>query len=296
MSDTKLLIVTGLSGAGKTQAIWCLEDLGYFCVDNLPPTLIAKFAELCAQSEGKINKIALVVDVRGGGFFDTINESLENLDKVGVRYEILFLEASDDTLVRRFKESRRPHPLRPHGRVLEGIMEERKRLEELKGKANKIIDTSNLSNKELKQEITTLFASAQEDKGLKITVLSFGFKYGLPLDADLVMDVRFLQNPYYVEHLRSLTGDDKEVQEYVMDSPVSRTFLRRYYGLIKFLIPNYIKEGKTSLVIAIGCTGGQHRSVTLANRLTKLLTDDDFNTVVRHRDVGKNSSGVRRNV
>ncbi|ADG83553.1 RNase adapter RapZ [Thermincola potens] len=296
MKDTKLVIVTGLSGAGKTQAIWCLEDLGYFCVDNLPPTLIAKFAELCAQSEGKINKIALVVDIRGGGFFDSINESLENLDRIGIKYEILFLEASDETLVRRFKESRRPHPLRPHGRVLEGIHEERKRLEELRGRAHKIIDTSNLSNKQLKEEIIALFSTAREEAALKITVLSFGFKYGLPMDADLVMDVRFLPNPYYVDSLRPLTGDDKEVQDYVMDSPISRTFLRRYYGLIKFLIPHYIKEGKTSLVIAIGCTGGQHRSVTLANKLGAMLQSDRNYVVVRHRDIDKNSSGVRENV
>ncbi|KNZ68448.1 hypothetical protein Tfer_3026 [Thermincola ferriacetica] len=296
MKDTKLVIVTGLSGAGKTQAIWCLEDLGYFCVDNLPPTLIAKFAELCAQSEGKINKIALVVDIRGGGFFDSINESLENLDRIGIKYEILFLEASDETLVRRFKESRRPHPLRPHGRVLEGIHEERKRLEELRGRAHKIIDTSNLSNKQLKEEIIALFSTAREEAALKITVLSFGFKYGLPMDADLVMDVRFLPNPYYVDSLRPLTGDDKEVQDYVMDSPISRTFLRKYYGLIKFLIPHYIKEGKTSLVIAIGCTGGQHRSVTLANKLGAMLQSDRNYVVVRHRDIDKNSSGVRENV
>lgn len=258
--------------------------------------MIAKFAELCAQSEGKINKIALVVDIRGGGFFDSINESLENLDRIGIKYEILFLEASDETLVRRFKESRRPHPLRPHGRVLEGIHEERKRLEELRGRAHKIIDTSNLSNKQLKEEIIALFSTAREEAALKITVLSFGFKYGLPMDADLVMDVRFLPNPYYVDSLRPLTGDDKEVQDYVMDSPISRTFLRRYYGLIKFLIPHYIKEGKTSLVIAIGCTGGQHRSVTLANKLGAMLQSDRNYVVVRHRDIDKNSSGVRENV
>ncbi len=296
MKDTKLVIVTGLSGAGKTQAIWCLEDLGYFCVDNLPPTLIDKFAELCAQSEGKINKIALVVDIRGGGFFDTISESLDHLDKTGIKYEILFLEASDETLVRRFKESRRPHPLRPNGSVLEGIQEERKRLEELRGKAHKIIDTSNMANKELKEELHSLFSETPEGSALKISVLSFGFKYGIPMDADLVMDVRFLPNPHYVEHLRPLTGNDKEVQDYVMDSPISKTFLRRYYGLVKFLIPHYIKEGKTSLTIAIGCTGGQHRSVTLANKLGAMLTNDNNHVVIRHRDAEKNSLGVKANV
>jgi len=227
-------------------------------VDNLPPTLIPKFAELCAQSEGKINKIALVVDIRGGGFFDAVYDSLENLKTLGIKCEILFLDASDETLVRRFKESRRRHPLGTHGRVLDGIREERLKLEELKGKASKVIDTSELSNKQLKEQITLLYGGDNEEHNLNINVMSFGYKYGIPMDADLVFDVRFLPNPHYIEELRPLTGNDSEVQEYVLDSPVSRTFMRKFSGLIKFLIPHYIKEGKTSLVIAIGCTGGQH--------------------------------------
>lgn len=191
MSDIRFVIVTGLSGAGKTQAIWCLEDLGFFCVDNLPPTLIPKFAELCAQSDGKINKIALVVDIRGGGFFDAVYESIETLKSLGIRCEILFLEASDEALVRRFKESRRRHPLSPHGRILDSVNVERTKLEELRGKADKIIDTSDLTTKQLKEQIKALYGPENDEKGLKVTVMSFGYKYGIPMDADLVFDVRF---------------------------------------------------------------------------------------------------------
>lgn len=279
------MIVTGLSGAGKSQAIWCLEDLGFFCVDNLPPTLIPKFAELCAQSEGKINKIALVIDIRGGGFFDSVYESLESLASQGIKCEILFLEASDETLVRRFKESRRPHPLSPHGRILEGIREERNRLKELKGKAHKIIDTSNLTNKQLKDQIKNSYGADKDEHNLKITVMSFGYKYGIPMDADLVFDVRFLPNPHYIDELRPLTGNDKEIQEYVMNSPISKTFMRRFTNLIKFLIPHYVNEGKSSLVVAIGCTGGRHRSVTLANKLAETLEQLKYNVNKRHRDL-----------
>lgn len=288
MNAIKFVIVTGLSGAGKTQAIWCLEDLGFFCVDNLPPMLIPKFAELCAQSEGKINKIALVVDIRGGGFFDAVYESLESLRDLGINYDILFLDASDETLVRRYKESRRRHPIGPHGRVLEGIHVERKMLEEIKGKAHKVIDTSDLTNKQLKEQITSMYGGGNEDQNLNITVMSFGYKYGIPMDADLIFDVRFLPNPHYISELRPLSGNDKEVQDYVMDSPVSRTFASKFSDLIKFLLPHYINEGKTSLVIAIGCTGGQHRSVTLANRLFELLGQKKYNVNKRHRDIEKN--------
>lgn len=285
MKDVKFVIVTGLSGAGKTQAIWSLEDQGFFCVDNLPPTLIPKFAELCAQSEGKINKIALVVDIRGGDFFDSVYEALESLVALEIKYEILFLEASDETLVRRFKESRRPHPLSPDGRILEGIREERVRLGEIKGQAHKIIDTSNLTNRQLKEQIKLMYSSNGVEPSLNITVTSFGYKYGIPLDADLVFDVRFLPNPHYIEELRPLTGDDTQIQDYVLDSPVSRTFLRKFYSLIKFLLPHYVSEGKTSLSLAIGCTGGRHRSVTLVNKLVELLDQKEYNLIKRHRDI-----------
>jgi UPF0042 nucleotide-binding protein len=281
----KLVIVTGLSGAGKTQAVRSLEDIGFFCVDNLPPTLIPKFADLCAQAASSINKIALVVDIRGGEFFDTLFEVLADLDARGIRYEILFLEASDETLVRRFKESRRRHPLSMHGEVLEGIREERNRLRELRGRANKIIDTSDLTVLQLKEEINGLFADSTDTSRLFVTIISFGFKYGVPLDSDLVMDVRFLPNPHYDPSLRPFTGNDPAIRDFVFNFPVTAEFTEKFSGLVEFLIPHYIKEGKTTLQIAIGCTGGRHRSVALANQLEKILRAKDFRVAVRHRDI-----------
>lgn len=285
--EIKLLIVTGLSGAGKTQAVRCLEDLGFFCVDNLPPKLIPKFAELWNQSEGKINRVSLVIDIRGGKFFDDLFEALENLKAMGYTYEILFLEASDETLVRRFKETRRRHPMSPTGRILDGIILERKRLEELRGKANIIIDTSNLKPTQLKEQLIQLYGENATHTSLAITVMSFGFKYGIPLDVDLLMDVRFLPNPYYIPELRELTGSDVEVQEYVFKSSITEAFLQKYYDLLSFLIPHYISEGKTHLVIAIGCTGGKHRSVALANKLSVMLENTKYQVTVTHRDVNR---------
>jgi UPF0042 nucleotide-binding protein len=299
MQKTKLVIVSGLSGAGKTQAMRSLEDLGFFCVDNLPPSLLPKFAELCGQYQGSINKIALAIDIRGGEFFDTINEMFDFLEAEDSDYEILFLEASDETLVRRFKETRRRHPLSPQGQVLDGIKEERKRMEELRGRAHRIIDTSNLSPQELKADVHTMFAgTGQEDSKLRITVVSFGFKYGIPLDADMVMDVRFLPNPFYIPELRAFTGNDAQVQDFVNKSPVTRDFLRRFLGMIEFLIPHYITEGKTTLTIAVGCTGGQHRSVTLANKLGAMLQKKEqgngYRVVIKHRDIDRKSGGVTK--
>jgi RNase adapter protein RapZ len=288
----RFVIVTGLSGAGKTQVVRCLEDLGFFCVDNLPPTLIPKFAELCAQSQGKINKIALVIDIRGGDFFDNIVETLDKLKADGIGYEILFLEASDETLVRRFKESRRRHPLNPQGGVLAGITEERKRLEEIKGLANRVIDTSNRSTKELKEELVEVFADNSDDTKVIINVVSFGYKYGIPMDADLVMDVRFLPNPFYIAELRNFTGNDKLVQDYVLQSETSQAFIQKFHDLIDFLLPHYIAEGKTSLTVAIGCTGGQHRSVTLINKIGAMIKEKGYKVVIQHRDVIRNSSGA----
>ena len=267
MSGIRFVIITGLSGAGKSEAMKCFEDLGYFCVDNLPPVLIPKFAELCAQSGGRINRIALVVDIRGGSFFDDVSESLETLEETGFSYEILYLEAEDEVLVRRFKESRRRHPLSASGGVLEGIRLERERLEELRGKATQIVDTSALTARELRETIINHFSYLPEQERLLITVVSFGFKNGLPLDADLVFDVRFLPNPHYVESLRALNGNTEEVANYVLKWPVTTRFLSKLYDLMEFLIPYYVQEGKTSLLLGIGCTGGQHRSVTIANRL-----------------------------
>lgn len=285
---SKMLIVTGMSGAGKTTAVQSLEDLGYFCVDNLPPTLIPKFAEMCAQSAQTINNIALVVDIRGGEFFNTLFEVLSQLEKQGVEFEILFLEASDETLVRRYKESRRRHPLGNHGEILRNIREERSRLRDLRGRANKVIDTSNLTNQQLKEEIINLFGQdTGRESRLHITVISFGYKYGIPLDSDLVIDVRFLPNPHYVDDLRPLTGNDVRVQKYVMESEVTKEFMSKFCGLIEFLIPRYVDEGKTTLMIAIGCTGGMHRSVTLANRIGDILVNKGYRVTVRHRDINR---------
>ncbi|BAF60910.1 MAG: RNase adapter RapZ [Pelotomaculum sp.] len=287
MFTPKLVIVTGLSGAGKTQALRSLEDLGFFCVDNLPPALIAKFAELCAQAASRINNIALGVDIRGGEFFNALFQVLSDIDAQGIQYEILFLEASDETLVRRFKESRRPHPLSTHGEILDVIREERNRLRDLRGMANKIIDTSNMEVKQLKEEIAAIFGDSTVASRLHITVVSFGFKYGIPLDSDLVIDVRFLPNPYYQPSLRVLTGNDPAVRDFVFSSPVTEEFMKKFTDLIKFLIPHYIKEGKTTLMIAIGCTGGMHRSVALAGRLGEILREKDFRVTVRHRDINR---------
>lgn len=287
MVTPRLIIVTGLSGAGKTQAMRSLEDLGFFCVDNLPPTLIPKFAELCAQAASKINKIALAVDIRGGEFFNTLFEVLSEIDNQGIGYEILFLEASDETLVRRYKESRRRHPLSSHGEVLDVIREERNRLQDLRGKANKIIDTSNMAVQQLKEEIASVFADTTDTSRLHITVISFGFKFGIPLDSDLVIDVRFLPNPHYEPPLRTFSGNDRVVRDFVFASPVTTEFMQKFVDFVEFLIPHYTKEGKTTLMVAIGCTGGRHRSVALANRLGEILNEKDLRVTVRHRDINR---------
>lgn len=282
--DVRLIIITGLSGAGKSQAVRSLEDLGYYCVDNLPPALVPKFAELCAQSEGKIKKAALVMDLRGREFFDSLFEVLQELTATGYSFEILFLEASDEVLVRRFKETRRRHPLAPGGRIFDGIIAERQKLEDLRGRAHKIIDTSNLSPQELKAQINELFGSERGDR-LAVTIMSFGYKYGIPLDADLVIDVRFLPNPYYDEELRPFTGHDTRVQHYVLNNKHAEMFLEKFEELLMYLIPFYIKEGKAHLVVAIGCTGGQHRSVVLSNKIAEDIAKSGLNVLVQHRDI-----------
>ena len=284
---SQIVLVTGLSGAGKTQALRYLEDMGYFCVDNLPPMLIPKFAELCAQSARRINNIALVVDIRGGEFFQTLFQVLNELERGDVNSDILYLEASDEALIRRYKESRRRHPLGRHGEVLRNIQEERHLLEEIRGRADKIIDTSNMTNQQLKKKLVELFGGDSEASQLLITVISFGFKYGIPLDSDLVIDVRFLPNPHYDPVMRPLTGNDPPVREFVFGSPVTARFMDKFTDLVEFLIPRYIEEGKTTLMIAIGCTGGMHRSVALANRLGEILRHKEYRVTVRHRDIGK---------
>lgn len=284
----RFVIVTGLSGAGKTQAIRNLEDLGFFCVDNLPPTLISKFAEACFQTDGKIDKIALVIDIRGGAFFDDLFVSLKHLKEQGYRYEILFLDASDEVLIKRFKESRRKHPLAPDGRILNGVGLERKKLREVKDRADNIIDTSKLAPRELREEINKIYAEeGQLETQLIITVVSFGFKYGIPVDSDLVFDVRFLPNPYYIPELKEYSGMDEPVNDYVMNFDVTKAFVGKLDEMLKFLIPNYLKEGKRQLIVAIGCTGGRHRSVAIAGEIHRKLRDEGHKVSIEHRDINE---------
>ena len=285
----RFVIITGLSGAGKSEAMKCLEDLGYFCVDNLPPALVGKFAELCVQSEGKINLVALAIDIRGGDFFDDAAEALETLEAMGFAYEILYLEADEGTLVRRFKESRRRHPLSASGSILEGIRAERDRLGELRGKATRIIDTTDLSAQELRRRIAEIYGQVPQDDRLVLTLLSFGFKHGLPLDADLVFDVRFLPNPHYVEVLHDLDGNDQAVVDYLMKWPITLRFLDRLQAFLDFVLPYYRQDGRTQLLIAIGCTGGQQ---VIANQLALFLGGRGYRVRVDHRDIG--SKGAER--
>jgi len=288
MESVRLVIITGMSGAGKTQVVRAMEDLGFFCVDNLPPMLIPKFAELCAQSDGRVNKIGLVVDIRGREFFDTLVQTLDELGKQGYRYEMLFLEASDETLIRRYKESRRRHPMVPHGRISEGIARERERLDRVRERATHIIDTSELSTADLREKITSLFTSEIEIQRMSITVVSFGFKYGIPLDADMMFDVRFLPNPFYVESLRRKSGEVAEVGEYIWKWPVTQQFMQKVTDFTDFLVPNYIKEGKSHLIITIGCTGGMHRSVFIACKIYEDLKKKGYKVNLDHRDIQKN--------
>ncbi|WP_058486725.1 RNase adapter RapZ [Defluviitalea phaphyphila] len=285
----RFVIVTGMSGAGKSTAIKMLEDIGFFCVDNLPPSLISKFAEICSMHGNEFDKVALGIDTRGGILFSELFEGLESLKNKGYKYEILFLDASDDILVKRFKETRRRHPLIKNERINVGIEKERKILKDVKEKADYIIDTSNILTRQLKEELFHIFIKGKKFESLIITVLSFGFKYGIPTDSDLVFDVRFIPNPYYIPEMRQKTGNDIEVQEYVMSWDESKEFLKKMVDLVEFLIPNYIKEGKNQLVISIGCTGGKHRSVTLANELHHILKNKGHRTVLDHRDIDKDN-------
>ena len=287
----RLVIVTGMSGAGKSTALKMLEDARYFCVDNLPVPLIPKMADLLVVPGTEINKAALGVDIRSGQSFRELEKVLEELDQTGMKYEILYLESSEDVLIKRYKETRRFHPLSgKNGRVDQGIKEERKRLSFLKERADYLIDTSHMLTRELRAELTKIFVQNKEYKNLYISVLSFGFKYGIPADCDLVFDVRFLPNPYYIEELRPMSGNDREVREYVMNNEKAREFLVKLTEMIKFLIPNYIQECKTQLVIGIGCTGGKHRSVTLANELYEALKENEnYGIRIEHRDIGKDA-------
>ncbi|UWG97142.1 RNase adapter RapZ [Dehalobacter sp. DCM] len=280
-----LVIITGFSGAGKTQALQSMEDLGFFCVDNLPPTLIEKFVDLCAQSQGKIDKAAIVCDLRVGDFFSSLNQALNDLESAGYKYEILFLEASDDVLVNRYKESRRRHPVSPKGNVLEGIHKEREFLADLRGKANKIIDSSDLTVSQMKEKIRNLFGKDYDPARMSVSVVSFGFKYGIPLDADTIIDVRFLPNPYYLEELKPMNGKDTPVRDFVLSNPTTEEFIKRFFAMLEYILPLYLKEGKSHLVIGIGCTGGQHRSVAVTEKTAEFLRTHHYSCVVNHRDI-----------
>jgi len=290
-SISRLIIITGMSGAGKSSAINVFEDLGFFCVDNLPIILLPKFAEVVAQSGGRINKVALGIDVREGGFLGSLFNTLKELSDLQIKYEVLFLEASTEVLLHRFSETRRRHPLDIEGEessIMEGINKERALLTEIKAKADKIIDTTNLSAKELRDAINeSFFLVSDATRTIRVSLVSFGYKYGMPLDADLVVDVRFLPNPHYVDELKPYTGNDSKVKDFVLNNPVTQKFLRKYFNLLKFLIPHYIQEGKTYLTIAIGCTGGKHRSVVVTNELEKYLATRHYDVKVKHRDVNK---------
>ena len=287
----KFVILTGMSGAGKSTAIKMMEDIGYYCVDNLPIALLEKFVELSSlQENAELQKVAVGIDIRNGQALEEIRDVLARIKKKKVHYEILFLDAEDSVLVKLYKETRRNHPLSGGDRVDKGIEEERKRLAFLKESADYIIDTSQLLTRELKAELDKIFVQNQDYKNLFITILSFGFKYGIPADSDLVFDVRFLPNPYYVEGLRAKTGNDKEIQDYVFQYEEAHTFLDKLEDMLNFLIPNYIAEGKNQLVISIGCTGGKHRSVTLANALYERLSGQKgYGLKIEHRDIGKDA-------
>jgi len=283
----EFVIVTGLSGAGRSQTVKVLEDIGFYSIDNLPPSLLPQFADLIIQSNSNIKKVAFVIDIRGGEFLEDLFDNLEVIKKRGHSYRIIFLDATDEVIIKRYKEQRRPHPLCEGGRVINGIEKERLKLSHIKSKANHIIDTSNYTLSMLKEIIRDIVVGNDSANKLSISVLSFGFKHGMPLDADLVFDVRFLPNPYYIESLKPLTGNDKAIRDYVMQWEESKIFKSKLVDLIDFLIPQYQKEGKVQLVIAIGCTGGKHRSVTLANELYDYLKINKHRAVINHRDCYK---------
>lgn len=285
-----LLILTGMSGAGKTTAFKMLEDIGYNCVDNLPIPLLKSFVDLSDQEDSGRQKVVVGIDVRNGEALTSLQGILSELKQDGKKYTILFLDAEDGVLIKRYKETRRNHPLSGTERIQAGIDRERREVQFLKEEADYIIDTSHLLTRELKEELQRIFVEEEDFKNLMVTIISFGFKYGIPSDADLVFDVRFLPNPYYDPELRPLTGNDSQIREFVLKYEEAHIFLEKLTDMVNFLIPNYVKEGKNQLVIAIGCTGGKHRSVTLANMLhQKLLSDDSIGRKIEHRDIGKDA-------
>lgn len=286
----RFVIVTGMSGGGKGTVLKMMEDAGYYCVDNMPVSLIDKFIELLAMPNNEIEKVVLGLDARANQFFEDARQVISVLRQKGYPIEILFLDANDATLIKRYKESRRVHPLEPRGMIEDGISKEREGLKAFRDMADYVIDTTGLLTRDLKLELERIFVQDEEYNSLMVNVMSFGFKHGIPADVDLVFDVRFLPNPYYVDELKHKTGNDKEVQDYVMACEETEIFLTKLEDMLRFLIPNYVKEGKYRLVVAIGCTGGKHRSVTLANELYKRMENGgDYGITVSHRDVDRRS-------
>jgi RNase adapter protein RapZ len=281
----EITIITGLSGAGKSVAIKSMEDLGFFCVDNLPPSLILKMVELGSQSDSTIEHLAVGIDVRGGEFFEDLNDSLNELDRGGISCRIVFLEADDETLIKRFKETRRSHPIHAQGGISESMARERELLQSLRGRADIVIDTSRINVHQLREQLMNMYRSESGATPLEISLVSFGYKHGLPLDADMVFDVRFLPNPYWVDELRELDGSDPRVRDHIMSSVESLQFLERVYELVQFLREKFFREGRRYITLAMGCTGGQHRSVVLVDELASRLTASDWSVNVRHRDV-----------
>lgn len=282
----RFVVVTGMSGGGKSTTLKMLEDMGFYCVDNLPVSLVEKFVELISLPNSEISKVALGLDVRSDQSFEITTKILEQLKSKGYSFDILFIEADENVLIKRYKETRRIHPLAMEGRVEDGVRRERKVLEGVRKSADYVIDTTHLLTRELKEELERIFLENGEYNNLMVTVMSFGFKHGIPVDADLVFDVRFLPNPFYIEHMKEKTGNDSEVQQYVMGFEEAEIFMVKLENMISFLIPNYVKEGKYSLVVAIGCTGGRHRSVTLANELyRRMKTNGSYGVKLFHRDV-----------
>lgn len=286
-AERELVLITGMSGAGRTEAIHTFEDLGYFCIDNLPPALLDQLVELAALPGSRIRRVAVVCDVRGGAFFDELIAAIKRLEEKGVHPRILFLTADDRTLVRRFKETRRRHPLAEVGSVASGIAEERTILESIERRADLRVDTTELSPQDLRALIREEFVTAGHEDQLTVTISSFGFKYGVPIDADIVMDVRFLPNPYYIDALRTKTGLEESVREYVFGKPETGVFLERWLPLVEFLLPSYLSEGKTALHIALGCTGGMHRSVALAEHTAEFARKLGYTVTVAHRDIAR---------
>ena len=280
-------IVTGMSGSGKTKVIRYLEDMGYFCIDNMPPVLIPKFSEMLSAVNGNFNNVALVIDIRVGNMINELLKQIDELKKKGYDCTLLYLDASDETLVKRYKETRRSHPLQGEGGLLEAIRTERGMLSTLFDDADYVIDTSDLTAAQLLSKLKEIYAPASTGQSLKINVMAFGYKYGMPLDADLVFDVRCFPNPFYIDELKRLTGNDKAVQDYVMSFPTAVEFMKKLEDLMSFMIPLYVEEGKISLTIAIGCTGGKHRSVTMTNRLADYLKSENYDVNVSYRDLGK---------